>query len=52
MFREFLLFFSEVVQMENFYLSLKRRIKRKLVDRDIDGDLQDFRDRDVFFERV
>lgn len=52
MFREFLLSSSEAVQIENLHLSLKRRTKRKLADRDTDGDSQDSRDRDAFFERV
>lgn len=52
MFREFLLSSSEAVQIENLHLSLKRRTKRKLADHDTDGDSQDSRDRDAFFERV
>lgn len=52
MFREFLISSSEAVQIENLHLSLKRRTKRKLADRDTDGDSQDSRDRDAFFERV
>lgn len=53
MFREFLLSSSEAVQIENLHLSLKRRTKRKLADRDTDGDShEDSRDRDAFFERV